>query len=130
MWRERRRRPIAHGPARGLYSSPDRSPNRDFQHETDWIQLWHFVSQLQGLTTLEVNVTYPPTFWLDARDRQWKLPAASRESNMDYGLLGPLRAMKKLDRFDLNLPDDCEKVRLKEDDPFQIKFHDIRDYFR
>ena len=104
-------------------------PPPDFQEETEWIQFWNSVGRIPDLKTLEVNVTLPPAFWIGARVKREDLPAATRDSDMDYGLLGPLRAMKKLDRFEVDLPQECQ-VRVREDDPFHLQFHNPLECYR
>jgi hypothetical protein len=98
-----------------------RPPELAFQEEAEWVQFWGSVGQLQGLKTLEVKIFHAPAFWIGASIRKNRLPAALGDSiDLDHCLLGPLRAMMKLDRFQVILPQECQ-VRLREDDPFQIQ---------
>jgi hypothetical protein len=117
---------------RGLWRTPRTPgpPQPDFQQEIEWIEFWESIGRLQGVKTLEVHIASPPAFWIGYRNSNKRRPTdASGTIDLGDALLGPLRAMKKLERFEVILTD-IHPLEVKDDEPFQVRLQDFRSVCR
>lgn len=99
-------------------------PRPDFFSKEDyWIKFWESVGNLEGLRVLEVKLVEVPQFCFHRfrkwSDRTWHTLSAASERDEKYRdvLLDPLRKIKGLDEFVVELP---QFHGVRDGDPFTV----------
>jgi hypothetical protein len=94
-----------------------------FSKEDYWIEFWESVGNLEGLRVLEVKLVAMPQFCYHRfrllSDRTWHTISAASERDEKFRdvLLDPLRKIKGLDEFVVQLP---RFHGVRDGDPFTV----------